>query len=391
MSLVQGEFEPGFEAVRALFERQFSEGQHIGGAVAVYHRGRSVVDLWGGVADPATGRPWETDTMAVSFSTTKGLTATCLHVLADRGLLRYEDPVAKYWPEFAANGKQGITIYHLLTHQAGIPQLPDGVTLEQLTDWDYMVRGMEGLTPVWEPGTDSGYHAVNFGWLVGEVVRRVSGRRIGEFLREEVAGPLGLEHLYIGVPDDAEPLVSTLVSLIPTGAGSDEQRRQFLSPDSLTARALGTHLGSMHELLNSSAGRRAEIPAANGAMTARDLARLYACLGAGGALDGVRIMGEETARRMSERQTHRPDRVIVIPVGWALGYMTGGDAGWPQGPRVTSFGHAGFGGSIGYCDPEIELSFGLVVNALTIDLIGYGRTAALADTARACAEAIRSA
>lgn len=385
---VHGSVEPGFEPVRTLFERQFAEGQHIGAGLALYHRGRPAADLWGGLADEDRGTPWERGTMAVSFSTTKGLTATCLHILADRELVRYEDPVARYWPEFASNGKGEITVYHLLTHQAGVPQVPAGLTLDDLTDWDTMVRAIAGEAPLWQPGTESGYHALTFGWLVGEVVRRVDGRSLGTFFREEVAKPLGITGLHIGAPESAEPHISTLKSLLAASPEMEELRRQFMGPDSLIGKAMGAHLGGdLQELLNTRAGHAAEIPAANGVMTARDLARMYACLAGYGELDGVRLLSEATVRRMSERQTFRPDKLIMVEVGWALGYMTGGPAGWPQGPRVSAFGHAGYGGSIGFADPEIGLSFGMVLNLLNADLVGAGRAAALADVARACAEA----
>jgi CubicO group peptidase (beta-lactamase class C family) len=197
---VQGAVEPGFEPVQEAFAKQFEAGQHIGGSVAVYVRGKLVVNLWGGVTAPEGGAPWREETMSICYSTTKGLTATALHVLADRGLVRYDDLVSKYWPEFAQCGKGQITIYHLLTHQSGIPQVPDNVTLDTITDWDEVVRGLETLTPVWEPGTASGYHALNFGWLVGEVVRRVDGRSLGDFLHEEICKPLGIRKLWIGAP-----------------------------------------------------------------------------------------------------------------------------------------------------------------------------------------------
>lgn len=385
---VHGSVEPGFELVRELFEKQFAGGQQIGAGLALYHRGRPVADLWGGLADEDRGTPWERDTMAVSYSTTKGLTATCLHILADRGLVRYEDPVARYWPEFAASGKGEITVYHLLTHQAGVPQVPPGLRLDDLTDWDTMVRAIAQEAPLWQPGTESGYHALTFGWLVGEVVRRVDGRSLGTFFRDEVAKPLGITGLHIGAPESAEPHISVLKSRLAESPEMEEMRRQFMGPDSLIGKAMGAHLGGdLQELLNTRAGHAAEIPAANGVMTARDLARMYACLAGYGKLDGVRLLSEVTVRRMSERQTFRPDRVILVEVGWALGYMTGGPAGWPQGPRVSAFGHAGYGGSIGFADPEIGLSFGIVLNALNADLVGAGRAAALADAARACAEA----
>ena len=387
-SEIQGRTEPAFDAVRKTFEGQFAAGKHLGAGVAVYHRGRKVVDLWGGVADEASGRRWEEDTMAVCYSTTKGLTATCVHMLADRGKLKYDDPVAKHWPGFAAHGKEKITVYHILTHQAGIPQIPDGTTMDDVLDWEKMVHGMEGVEPLWEPGTDSGYHAMTFGYLAGEIVRRVDGRSVGQFLREEVCEPLGLQHTHIGAPESAEPLISTLraAQLTPE---MEAQRVMFASGDSIQARAFRIEGGGdLNATLNTRAGHAAQIPAANGVMTARDLARLYACLGNGGELDGVRLMSAETVRRASDQQTCRPDRVIMIPVGWALGYMTGGIEGWPQGPRTTAFGHAGLGGSIGFADPEIQMSFGFVPNQLAMDLIGYGRTAELAASARQCAEAL---
>lgn len=398
---IQGQVEPGFEPVRELLEQQFAKGEHIGAGVSVYHRGRKVVDVWGGLAEDATSRPWLADTMAVSFSTTKGLTATCLHILADRGLVDYQAPVAKYWPEFAQNGKDKITVYHLLTHQAGLAPVPEGMYDTDLHDWDRVIHGIEMQSPVWEPGTDSGYHAVTFGFLVGEVVRRVSGQSLGTFLRNEVTTPLGIaDEMFVGAPESVEPRIAKLKSRMVLTPEIMEQIRLTQAAAAtgevpLMARAMAMRPNQAPDpnadnAFDTPAAHRAEIPAANGIMTARALARMYACLGNYGELDGVRLMSEARVRTMSERQTLRPDKVIMVPVGWALGYMTGGVEGWPQGPRVTAFGHAGLGGSIGFADPEIGMGFGFVTNALAMDLIGYGRTAALAGAARACCEAVGS-
>lgn len=388
MGAVQGVVAPGFEPAKDAFEAQFAGGAHIGAAVAAYHHGRKVVDLWGGLADADTGKPWTEDTLAICFSTTKGLTAACLHLLAERGLVRYDDLVTKYWPEFGANGKSAITVYHLLTHQAGIPQLPDGIVLDDLCDWERMIRGMEELSPVWEPGTATGYHAVNFGFLVGEVVRRIDGRSVGTFFRDEIAAPLRITELHIGLPAALDERVATLQSMIQVTPEMEAQRSVFVT--SLSGRALGATLGGdMNELFNTPAGRSAEIPALNGAMSARDLARMYACYAGYGELDGTRLYSEQTVRTLSKEQTHRPDKVLVLPIRWSMGYMNGGDPGWPQGPRASSFGHPGFGGSLGYADPEIGLSFGVVMNGLNFDLFGAGRTATLAHTIRACAESAR--
>ncbi len=399
-SVLQGTVEPGFEGVRDLLERQFAAGEHIGANVCVYHRGRKVVDLWGGLFDEDAKTPWQAGTMAVSFSTTKGLTATCLHILADRGLVDYQAPVAKYWPEFAKNGKDKITVYHLLTHQAGLAPLPDGLFSEDVVDWERVIHAIEDQTPAWEPGTDSGYHAISFGFLVGEVVRRVSGKRIGQFLQDEVCAPLGLKDMYIGAPESVEPRIAKLKSRIVITPELIQQMQQRVSTgapvvDPLLERAMGFRPGAMLQpqqdednVFDSPQMHRAEVPAAGGIMTGRDLARMYACLGNGGELDGARLMSAERVRTMSTQQTRRPDKVIGVEVGWALGYMTGGLEGWPQGPRETAFGHAGFGGSIGFCDPEVGMAFGFTTNALGMDLVGYGRTAALAESARVSAEAI---
>jgi CubicO group peptidase (beta-lactamase class C family) len=387
MATAQGTVDPGFERVRELFEAQFSSGEHYGAAASMYWRGKKVVDLWGGIAEEATGRPWEADTMAVSYSTTKGLSAMCVHLLAERGLLQYEDRVAKFWPEFAANGKQDITVYHVLTHQAGVPQIPEGLTSHDLLDWDRVVSAIADLTPAWEPGTASGYHAMNFGWLTGEIVRRIDGRSIGTFLRDEIARPLGLKDMYIGAPASVEPQIAKLRLAFEVTPEMQEQRRNVLPADSLMRRALAPADDLMAEVLDSPEGHRAEIPAVSGIMTARDLARFYALYANYGELDGVRLFSEERVRRLSERQTFRPDKILIIPIGWALGYMTG-QPGWSMGARTTAFGHPGFGGSIGFADPEIEMSFGLVLNMIDMDFFAGGRAKRLADVARECVAAV---
>jgi len=392
---LHGELDDAFKAVRDELAGQFANGKHIGAAVCVYHQGRKVVDIWAGLADEDEAKPWERDTLALSYSTTKGLAATCLHVLADRGLVDYDAPVAEYWPEFAKNDKEQITVYQVLTHQAGLPQVPEGLYDTDLFDWERVIEGIENEEPAWTPGEESGYHAITFGFLVGEIVRRVSGKRIGAFLRDEVCQPLGIDNeMFIGAPENAEPRIATLKNRIEM---TPELIAQFQAaqdnPDPLRARTMGMRpgeamSGERANYMDTPEGHRAEVPSANGIMTARALARLYACHASGGELDGARIMSSERVSIMSEHQTHRQDRIIVVPIGYALGFMTGGDEGWPQGPRVSAFGHAGLGGSIGFCDPEIGMAFAFTTNALTLDLIGYGRTANLATAARESAEAL---
>ena len=229
------------------------------------------------------------------------------------------------------------------------------------------------------------------------MVRRVSGKSIGAFLRDEVTTPLGIsDEMFIGAPESVEPRIAKLKSsrMVLTPEREQMRLRQEAVAKTgatpLTARAMAMRPIrrpiERRDEFDSPAGHRAEIPAINGIMSARDLARMYACLAGYGEIDGVRILSERTVRAMSERQTHRPDLVIIVPVGWSLGYMNGGDPGWPQGPRVTSFGHPGAGGAVGFADPEIGLSFGLVLNGLSQDFVGTGRGATLANAARACAE-----
>ncbi len=389
MDVVQGYVAPGFAPVKQEFERQFAAGDHVGGSVAAYRGAEPVVDLWGGVADEATGGPWSRDTMTVCYSTTKGLVATCLHVLADRGMLSYDDPVAKHWPEFAAHGKDSITISQVLTHQAGLAPIPRGVDEATVLDWPRIARAMAESEPAWVPGEEGGYHALTFGWLAGEIVRRVDGRSIGRVLREEICGPLGIDGMFIGAPQEAEPRIARLYHHVEAASPEEAAARAaFIGGDSLPARALMPGF-DMAALLKSPAGHQAEIPAVSGVMTARALARLYGCLANGAALDGVRILSEDTVRRASRQQTLRPDKVLVVPIGWAMGYMTGGGVITTMGPRATAFGHPGFGGSIGHADPEIGTSFGFVPNKLTRDLFGGSRASRLADAVRDCIAAGR--
>jgi len=383
---VPGTIGKGFDAVRDAFDKQIETGDGVGASVAVYHRGKLAVDLWGGMADRAAGRPWQEDTMCVIYSATKGVTATCLHMLVDRGQLSYDDLVVKHWPEFAPHGKDEITVRQVLTHQAGMPQQPPGYGDEEMLDWEKAVAGMENLEPLWAPGEKTGYHALNFGWLAGEIIRRVDGRTVGAFLAEEVCKPLGLDDLYIGLPDSEEGRVAVLES-ISDDSPDAVKIETLLDTKTIAGREEERSMGDPVEFQNSPEAHRAELPAAGGIGTARDIARLYACLGAGGSLDGVTLMRPETMATATKQQTYGPDAIINFPMGWALGYMTGG-ATSSSGPRITAFGHAGFGGSNAFADPEIEMSFAYVTSGISMDLLGYTRAFALSTAARQCAEAL---
>lgn len=391
---IQGSCEPAFEGVRDVLAAQVAAGEHIGYGVAVYHRGKPVVDLWGGLADEDAGTPWRQNTMAISYSTTKGLASTCLHMLVDRGLVDYDARVATYWPEFAQNGKDKITVYHVLTHQSGMAPVPDGMHGADFNNWDAVIKGLEVMAPAWEPGTVSGYHAMTYGFLVGEIIKRVSGKSVGTFLRDEICGPLGLHDMYIGAPAEVDDQIAKLKARQspPTPEMIEEMQRRVAAGEPLIPplleKSFGAPPGGLMAAgqgpnpLDTFEGRRAEIPSANGVMTARDGARMYACLANGGELDGVRLMSAARVKTMSALQTKRADKVLQLDIAWSLGYMNGSIEGRALGPRETAFGHPGVGGAVAYADPEIEMSFAFVTNAVASDGLATGRSLPLADAAR---------
>jgi CubicO group peptidase (beta-lactamase class C family) len=370
--MIQGYCEPEFSGVARVLRRQVRAGG--GAAVCIYHRGRKVVDLWAGVRD-REGRPWLSDTLSMSFSTTKGVVATALHVLADRGLCRYDDPVAKYWPAFGQAGKEAITLRDVLSHRSGLPQLrPLLDRAERILDWDYMVHALERATPRLRPGGDSAYHALTYGWLAGEIVQRVSGRDLMEVIRTEIGEPLGIDDLHIGTRDpEVIARVAALDELAPTAS-------TLAAP--LMSRGLARGLrwlsrgvarlpidpllmqdalipGEDADLMFSPRILEAPVPAANGLFTARALARMYAALAEGGALDGVRLFSKATLRSASEVQIRRPDRVLLIPMHWRLGYHS---AFTTSGRVASGFGHFGYGGSGAWADPQRRISFAMVNN-----------------------------
>lgn len=387
--MLDGACHPDFQAVADLFATKLAVGG--GGAVCVYHRGEPVVDLWGGVADVDSGRHWAEDTLAMSFSTTKGVTATILHMCVDRGFLDYDDRVADHWPEFAANGKEGITVRQVLCHESGLFDVQSllGEEPERALDWDVMVDALAEARPGFEPGTANAYQAVTFGFLVGELVRRVTGRSIGTVVQDELVPALGLDGCYIGTPDAAFARVAPLIS--PDTSGHDLNSPQIgklaeelgyeIHPEYIAA-ALGSI--QLADLLNTEDLLRAELPAFNGTFTARSLARMYACLAAGGELDDVRLISQATIARAIEIQNSRPDLVIVFPMNWRLGYHgVFTTAGIPE----RGFGHNGLGGSGAWADPDRQLGFAFTTTKLGNALAGDDRVFGLGGAAIECADA----
>jgi CubicO group peptidase (beta-lactamase class C family) len=376
MAQVEGHVEAGFEAVRDAFVRNFEEHGDVGAACAVHVEGRKMVDLWGGTADVVTGAPYVEDTLQMVFSTTKGATAVCANLLIERGLLEVDRPVVDYWPEFAAEGKDQIPVRWLLCHKSGLPIVDADLTVEEVLAWDPIVEALAAQKPIWEPGTAHGYHALTYGWLVGEIVRRVSGRPIGQFFAEEVAAPLGLE-FWIGLPAEHEHRVAPLVTLKrPADPKAAELFEQFFGPDTLTGRALnlsGTF--AQEDVWNRAEVHAAEIPAANGITNARSLSRMYAALV--GEVDGVRILSADTIERVREPQTEGSDKVLFFETKFGLGFMLSSPFSPYGGP--AGFGHAGAGGSVGFADPDSGIGFGYVMNKMQQNLSGDPRTLTLID------------
>jgi CubicO group peptidase (beta-lactamase class C family) len=376
---IGGSVEAGFEGVADAFRRNFEDHGEVGAATAVYVRGRKVVDLWGGVADQATGRPYGEDTLQLVFSTTKGAVAACANLLAQRGDLDVDAPVATYWPEFKAAGKGEIPVRWLLCHKGGLPYVDAPVTYEEALAWDPVVRALEAQAPVWEPGTVHGYHATTYGWLVGEVIRRITGRSVGTFFAEEIAGPLGLE-FWIGLPDAQQARVAPLVTFdAPKDPAIQELMNQFMGPDTMLGKALGAPSGvftAEQGVWNRPEVRSAEIPAANGVTNARSLARFYA--GLTGTVDGgpdAALLEPAQVVAASETQTSGPDQVMFLETTFGLGFFTASPFAPYGGPKA--FGHGGAGGSLGFTDPEHGIGFGYVMNRMMQNLSGDPRTRTL--------------
>jgi CubicO group peptidase (beta-lactamase class C family) len=365
---VHGTCDSRFEAVRSAFARNFEELAEVGAAVAVHVDGRRVVDLWGGIADPRRERPWEEDTLAVVFSTTKGWTAVCALLLWERGELDIDAPVAEVWPEFAAAGKAAVTTRHLLTHQAGLPAFDDPVSVEECHDLECVTSKLAAQSPRWEPGTAHGYHAITYGWLVGEVVRRVTGRTVGRFFDDEVAEPLGLD-TYIGLAPELHPRVAQLLPMsldrLPPGLMLDEKTQaiaaKILDPESLTFSVFSNPPVVMVEPFNSTEMYSAEWPAANGITTARSLSKLY------GELACDRVLSTATLDAAETPQSDGPDQVLVLNTRFGLGFALPSEV-VSYGPAGRGLGHDGAGGSVGFADRRARVGFGYVMNQMGLSL-----------------------
>ncbi|ETX08517.1 MAG: hypothetical protein ETSY2_04940 [Candidatus Entotheonella gemina] len=384
-SPIQGTCDSRFTAVRDAFAANFATGEEIGAAVAVTLNGRPVVDLWAGHADPARSRPWQQDTLVTVYSTTKGMTAICAHRLVDQGLLDLDAPVTRYWPEFAQAGKQDVPVHLLLSHRVGLPTVSNPLPPEAIYNWDAMTAALAAQAPLWQPGSRHGYHALTYGWLVGEVVRRVSGKRIGAFFRDEVAQPLGLD-FHIGLAPGHDDRIAEMVAVDPSSAGAQEQEKlrqaKIESMEQTLRQAQGTIQIAPGDH-NTEAWRRAEIPAANGHSDAQSLARVYGALACGGSVDGVHVLSPEAIARATVEQASGPDAQLPISTRYALGFWLSQPAA-PLGPNPNAFGHPGAGGSVGFADLDAGLGFGYVMNQMKVGLLVEGTGRRLIDAVYAC-------
>ncbi len=389
MSEIRGSVEAGYEPVREAFERNFVENGDIGAGFCLYVDGAKVVDLTGGVRD-TDGTAYDDTTLQLVFSSTKGVTATCAHLLAQRGELDLDAPVADYWPEFSTAGKADIPVRWLLSHQAGLVDVDRAMTVEEALDWTTICDALADSPPLWEPGTGYGYHAVTYGWLVGEVVRRVAGVDFGEFVRREISEPLGLD-LWVGLPDDEQHRVSPLINSgmpglpTPEPAGDADSRTDapslvgmldmLLGEGNLLGRALTAPGGAFtdDQVWNEARVRSAQIPAANGVTNAASLARMYAALVS--EVDGVRLLDADTLERAITPQVSGPSTVPLLDIPFALGFMTHS----PLSPLLDgrSFGHYGAGGSLGFADPDRRVAGAYVMNAAQLAIAGDARTLGL--------------
>lgn len=374
---IEGTCDPKFSRVKDAFAENFEKRDEVGAAAAVVLDGKPVVDLWAGHADREKTRPWTRDTLVNVYSTTKGVTAICAHRLADKGLLDIDAPVAKYWPEFAQAGKGKIPVRYLLSHKAGLAAVRKPLDEDAMFKWDKMTTALAEQEPWWEPGTKHGYHALTFGYLVGEVIRRITGKTPGTYLKDEIAGPLGLD-IHIGLDAKHDARTADMIPMPPPAPGEPNLFAEIMkNPESVTFKAFMNPPGAMRPgVVNTREWRAAEIPAANGHTTARSLAKLYGVLARGGEQDGVRVMSKEQVAQCSLEQSNGPDELLILNTRFSLGFMMS-QPGASLGPNAKSFGHPGAGGSLGYADPEAKIGFGYTMNKMQAGILIDPRATAL--------------
>ncbi len=395
--MLKGTIHPDYAEVASSLRRAIPRTGHGGAAVCVYHRGRCVADLWGGTRD-GVGSPWCEDTVCLSFSTTKGVASTLLHILVDQGRVAYDDPVSKHWPEFGAQGKNAITVRQLLCHEGGLYRIGDMVEHPaEMLDWEHMKQVVANAAPVHTPGATHGYHGLTYGWLIGGLIEAIGQRSFQRVLQEELIEPLNLEGMFISMPAEAMARRAVLldVPVEPRSPSTDDWRATLRERIEAALTVVGVELPEFRASMmpfsepfdwNDDAVAAAVIPAANGHFTARSLAKMYAMIANGGELDGVRLLSRATVTEIGQVQNRGRDKVLFVPMQWRLGYHRA----FVLGTRVpAAFGHYGYGSSGAFCDPSRNLAVAMTVNSGAASPSAYTRFPRVAGAALRAVDRLR--
>lgn len=376
MTEIQGQCDDGFGSVHDVFAANFDNGSELGAAFSVVQNGKCVIDLWGGFRDNNKSSPWTRDTLANVWSTTKGPTAMCCAHLADQNKLRYSDTVASHWPEFAAAGKDKITVGQLLSHQAGLSGLREPTAPEDFYDQKLMATRLAAQEPLWAPGAFSGYHAITYGFLAAELVQRISGKTLGTYFRDEIAEPFGID-FHIGLAASNEDRIAEMVESDGPATSLEEISDTEIKKLTFTNPLLSPLYP------NERAWREAEIPAAGGRASAHAIAKLYGILATGGSKDGKQLLSLDGIKAMATPQIENEDAVLGMPTRWGAGMAL--NAEWGEyGPNMSAFGHSGWGGSFGSADLETGLGVSYVMNKMGGALAGDPRALALTKAVYTC-------
>ena len=372
---IHGECDPQFSKVKETFEKLYQEDREIGSCFAVYKDGNPLVELWGGFQDKDKTKPWQKDNLVTVYSTTKGVAAFCIALAMEKGLLKYEEKVSTYWPEFASNGKEDITVGMLMSHQAGICS-PETRNVDDYYNQNLMAEKLAGMTPIWEPGTASGYHSMTFGWLTSELILRVTGKSLGTFFREEVGDQHEID-FFIGLPESEDHRVAELVPFeIVRNENSEQQKIELTEAQKSQRNSAGTL-----DIQNTKAWRQAEIPSANGQGNARGLAKFYSLIVPED--NSIKLLKDDTVNQMTTMQIEGRDLVLAVQVRWGVGFILNKHK-VIYGPIESAFGHSGYGGSCAFGDPENKIGVSYVMNRMLDNFNADGRSIELINATYEC-------
>ena len=372
---IHGECDPQFSKVKETFEKLHQEDREIGSCFAVYKDGKPLVDLWGGFQDEDRTKPWQKDNLVTVYSTTKGVAAFCIALAMEKGLLKYEEKVSTYWPEFANNGKEDITVGMLMSHQAGICS-PETRNVDDYYNQNLMAEKLAGMTPIWEPGTASGYHSMTFGWLTSELILRVTGKSLGTYFREEVGDQHEID-FFIGLPESEDHRVAELVPFdIVRNENSEQQKIELTEAQKSQRNSAGTL-----DIHNTKAWRQAEIPSANGQGNAGGLAKFYSLIVPED--NSIKLLKDDTVNQMTTMQIEGRDLVLAVQVRWGVGFILNKHK-VIYGPVESAFGHSGYGGSCAFGDPENKIGVSYVMNRMLDNFNADGRSVELINATYDC-------